>query len=230
LGATDGRVLHYANSGDVTGDRSRVVGYLAAAFTAQSGDQAPVPPTPGKVGVDLGLSAAEKAQLRRIARESIEARLSNGKAPDCQNVSGALRESRGAFVTLKKHGELRGCVGHIVGTRPLAETVAEMALAAAFRDLRFAPLSSSELPQVDIEMSVLTPLKRIDDPDQIQVGMHGIYLRRGASSGLLLPQVATEYGWERTTFLEQTCRKAGLNKDAWKDKDTEIYIFSADIF
>jgi MEMO1 family protein len=230
LGATDGRVLHTANSGDVTGDRSRVVGYLAAAFTTQSGDQAPVPSAPGKVGVDLGLSSAEKTQLRRIARESIEARLGQGKAPDCQNVSGALREPRGAFVTLKKRGELRGCIGHIVGTRPLAETVAEMAQAAAFRDLRFAPLSSSELPQVDIEMSVLTPLQRIATPDQVQVGLHGIYLKRGHSSGLLLPQVATEYGWDRTTFLEQTCRKAGLEKDAWKDKATEIYIFSADVF
>jgi len=105
-----------------------------------------------------------------------------------------------------------------------------MAEAAAFRDPRFSPVKEKELPELDIEISVLTPLKRIKDVNEIQVGTHGIYIKKGWSSGLLLPQVATEYGWDRQTFLDHTCQKAGLPSTAWKEKDTEIYIFSADIF
>ncbi len=105
-----------------------------------------------------------------------------------------------------------------------------MASAAAFQDPRFSPLSADELKDLEIEISVLTPFKRITNIDEIQVGKHGILMRNGSSSGLLLPQVATDYGWDRTTFLEHTCQKAGLPKDAWKDKNTEIYIFSADVF
>ena len=105
-----------------------------------------------------------------------------------------------------------------------------MAEAAAFRDPRFGPVRESELSELEFEISVLTPLKKIKDVNEIQVGKHGIYLKRGWYSGLLLPQVATEYGWDRQTFLEHTCQKAGLPSNAWKEKDTEIYIFSADIF
>jgi MEMO1 family protein len=240
LGANSGQVLQAANSGDVTGDRSRVVGYMAAAlYTGPAGPdtaraESPVSPatfpSDAKVGANLGLSAEDKQRLHQIARQSINARLHGEKAPALGNLNGALQEPCGAFVTLKKHGELRGCIGHIVGARPLAETVAEMAEAAAFRDLRFPPVSASEFPELEIEISALTPLQRITNPDEVRVGTHGIYLRRGTQGGLLLPQVATEYGWDRTTFLEQTCRKAGLPSDAWKDPGTEIYIFSADIF
>jgi AmmeMemoRadiSam system protein A len=141
-----------------------------------------------------------------------------------------LREKRGAFVTLKKHGELRGCIGHIIGDRPLAETVATMAVAAAFEDPRFPPVKEEELKDLDIEISVLTPLRRINNVEEIQVGLHGIILQQGGHSGLLLPQVATEYGWDRNTFLEYTCRKAGLPPDAWKDERTTIHVFSADVF
>jgi AmmeMemoRadiSam system protein A len=105
-----------------------------------------------------------------------------------------------------------------------------MALAAAFQDPRFRPLSAGELKDIEIEISVLTPFKRIAGIDEIQVGKHGIMMKNAGSSGLLLPQVATDHGWDRNTFLEQTCQKAGLPKDAWKDKKTEIYIFSADVF
>jgi len=105
-----------------------------------------------------------------------------------------------------------------------------MAEAAAFQDPRFPPVTSKELGQLEYEISVLTPLRRIKNVEEIQVGIHGIYMKRGASSGLLLPQVATEWGWDRVTFLEHTCTKAGLPEDAWKDKKTEIYIFSADVF
>jgi len=105
-----------------------------------------------------------------------------------------------------------------------------MAEAAAFKDPRFTPVKEKELSELDIEISVLTPLKRITDINEIQVGKHGIYMVKGMWAGLLLPQVATEYGWDRQTFLEHTCQKAGLPSNAWKDKETEIYIFSADIF
>lgn len=253
LGATAGKVLNYANSGDVTGDRSRVVGYMAAALVAgpavsktpptaaaeetvevREAPPALTPPATAaavpKVGTDQGLTAAEKKQLHQIARQSIEARLRGENPPKLGNLTGTFKEPRGAFVTLKKHGELRGCIGHVVGSRPLAETVAEMAEAAAFRDQRFRPVTAKEFPDLEIEISALTPLQRIRDANLIQVGTHGILMRRGGYSGLLLPQVATEQGWDRTAFLEHTCLKAGLPRDAWKDRETEIYTFSADVF
>lgn len=231
LGATKSRVLYAANSGDVTGDRGRVVGYMAAAFErdAGSGEKAR-PSEPPKVGVDLGLNAEEKALLHRIAEDSIEARLLGQKGPALQNLPDGLKEHRGAFVTLKKQGELRGCIGRLIADRPLAEVVAEMAVAAAFQDPRFPPVKADERKDLEIEISVLTPFKRITSVDEIQVGKHGLLMRKGSSSGLLLPQVATDYGWDRTTFLEHTCQKAGLPRDAWKDKDIEIYTFSAHVF
>ena len=146
---------------------------------------------------------------------------------DYQNT---MNEHRGAFVTLHKEGKLRGCIGHIRGEKPLAKTVAEMAEAAAFQDPRFPPVTSEELGLLKYEISVLTPFRQISDVEEIEVGVHGIYMKRGSCSGLLLPQVATEWGWDRNTFLEHTCTKAGLPEDAWKDKKTEIYIFSADVF
>ena len=141
-----------------------------------------------------------------------------------------LKENRGAFVTITKNGQLRGCIGYIEGRGPLHKTIEEMAEAAAFRDPRFRPVTEKELPDLEFEISVLTPLRRLTDVNEIEVGKHGIYIKKGWNSGLLLPQVATEYGWDRQTFLEHTCQKAGLPSNAWKDKNAEIYIFSADIF
>jgi AmmeMemoRadiSam system protein B/AmmeMemoRadiSam system protein A len=230
LGATKSRILHFANSGDVTGDRNRVVGYMAAALWAEVGGRVQRGSEEPKVGVDLGLSTEEKALLHRIAKESIDARLLNKKAPALDSLPPALKEKRGAFVTLNKHDQLRGCIGRLAADRPLGEVVAEMAQAAALQDPRFRPVTADELKDLEIEISVLTPFKRIADVDEIQVGKHGLLMRNGGSSGLLLPQVATDQGWDRTTFLEYTCRKAGLPVDAWKDKNTEIYIFSADVF
>lgn len=235
LGATSSRVLSYATSGDVTGDRGRVVGYLAAAQWAGPPLQKPekdaaVPAAPQKAGVDLGLSTADKALLHRLVKETIQARFKGAKALLPEASSAVLREHRGAFVTLHKHGELRGCIGMIVAEKPLIQVVSEMASAAAFQDPRFPPVTQDELKDLDYEISVLTPLRRIQDVTEIQVGVHGILLKNGARSGVLLPQVATEQRWDRGTFLEQTCRKAFLPKDAWKDGATEIYIFSADVF
>lgn len=183
-----------------------------------------------RVGVDLGLTEEEKRTLRQIAWTVIENRVRGKPVPEFEPTSERLKEPRGAFVTLQKKGELRGCIGNIRGNRPLYKTVAGMAAEAAFNDPRFPPVSESELKDLDLEISVMTPLRQIDNVEEIEVGKHGIYIEKGFFSGLLLPQVATEYGWDRTTFLEHTCYKAGLDKNAWKDGDTKIHIFSADIF
>jgi AmmeMemoRadiSam system protein B/AmmeMemoRadiSam system protein A len=229
LGANHGKVLKYANSGDVTGDRGRVVGYGAAVFYKTAGGKEKMKEEK-KVGVDLGLSEEEKKTLHYIAKTVIENKAKGKAVPDFKIESTTLKENRGAFVTIHKKGQLRGCIGYIEGRGPLHKTIEEMAEAAAFRDPRFSAVKEKELPELDLEISVLTPLKRISDVNEIQVGKHGIYIKKGWYSGLLLPQVATEYRWDRQTFLEHTCQKAGLPSNAWKEKDTEIYIFSADIF
>jgi AmmeMemoRadiSam system protein A len=177
----------------------------------------------------MSLSEQEQDQLRKLAREAIEGVLF-GKTGEPVPLSDTLKEKRGAFVTLRKKKELRGCIGYIRGVSPLDQTVKEMAIQAAFHDPRFRPLEVKEWQDVDIEISVLTPMKRIKNLDEIEVGVHGLYMKRGPQSGLLLPQVATENKWDKKTFLEYTCYKAGLPKDAYKSQDIEIYIFSADVF
>ena len=136
----------------------------------------------------------------------------------------------GAFVSLHKQGGLRGCIGTFIGLRPLVNTVQEMAISASLNDPRFPPVSEDELKEIDIEISVLSPLREIKDLSEIEVGRHGIYITRGYLSGVLLPQVATEYAWDRDTFLQHTCQKAGLPPDAWKQEGTKIEIFSAQVF
>jgi len=228
LGANEAKVLKYANSGDTTGDRSEVVGYASAAFYVKGSEGRR---REGENGEKAGLSEEDKALMLRIARSAIESRLTGRKEPQLLSVSGALNEKRGAFVTLHgRGGRLRGCIGCIEGRLPLYKTVREMALAAAFNDPRFPPVSRQELDNLEIEISVLTPLREVEDISEIEVGKHGIYITRGFYSGLLLPQVATQYGWDRLEFLEETCLKAGLPPTAWKDKNTNIYIFSADVF
>jgi AmmeMemoRadiSam system protein A len=181
------------------------------------------------VGVDLGLSRDEKEELRRIAREAIAKKL-RGDSSLASPSSEKLKAAQGAFVSLHKRGMLRGCIGTLQTNAPLYKTVEEMAKAAAFEDPRFSPLTEEELAFIDLEISVLTPFEEIKDPEQIQVGLHGLLIRRGSSSGLLLPQVAADRKWNRQTFLEETCRKAGLPKDAWRDPDAKVYVFSADVF
>jgi len=221
LGANRGKVLMLTNSGDVTGRKSPgnyVVGYMAATlFHAAQ--------TPRE-----GLTEKEKRVLHQIARRAIAVVAQGKPVPDFTVESQALMEKKGAFVTLKKGGQLRGCIGHIKGITPLYRIVGEMAVAAAFHDPRFSPVTEAELPDLEIEISVLTPLRRITDIEEIEVGKHGILIEKGGQSGLLLPQVATEYGWDRKTFLERTCRKAGLSTDAWKDKETRICTFCAEVF
>lgn len=176
------------------------------------------------------LTKRDEDLLLKRARRSIETGLDGETMPPVEKISEAQEEKMGAFVTLKKHGRLRGCIGFIEGRKALHETVEEMARAAAFRDPRFRPVTRDELDDLNIEISVLTPLRRIRNIDEIEAGKHGIYVVKGFHSGLLLPQVAAEYNWDRITFLRETCGKAGLPGDAWKDKDTAIFIFSARVF
>ena len=179
---------------------------------------------------DMNLSPADKQLLLQVARDSIAAHLQGKAATPVKATSPVLEELRGAFVSLHRRGQLRGCIGYIEAVKPLLQTVREMAPAAAFQDPRFRPLQADELADLEIEISVLTPLKLIKSTDEIEVGQHGLYIVRGLNRGLLLPQVATQYHWDRQTFLEQTCNKAGLPGDAWKDPGTQIFIFRAEIF
>ena len=184
---------------------------------------------PAAVGED-DFSDEEKEFLHRLARGTIDHRLLGHPMPSREGESRRLTEKRGAFVTLKIKGQLRGCIGHTQPIKALSQTIIDMAQAAAFQDPRFPPLTEKELPDLSIEISVLSPFREIQDIDEIKVGRHGLFIERGFNAGLLLPQVATEYGWDRLTFLEHTCQKAGLLKEAWKDKRTKILVFSAEIF
>ncbi len=221
LGAKRAETLQYATSGDISGDYSQVVGYLAAAFYTKE---------QMNVGVDLGFSQEEKAKLKGIARTSIEAAVEGEKPPVVKDVSDKLKEPYGVFVTINKHGRLRGCIGLIVSDRPLYLGCQQMAKAAALEDPRFPPITENELPDLEIEISILTPPEKVTSFDEIVIGRDGLIISRGYARGLLLPQVAAEYGWTIGEFLEETCRKAGLPRDAYKQKGTEIQKFSAEVF
>lgn len=183
----------------------------------------------------LSLSDEDKQYLLDLARQSIAARL-GGRGPEAppKPASELLRRELGAFVTLKRGGQLRGCIGNIIGQGPLYRTVWNMARAAAFEDPRFRPLAAAELDDLDFEVSVLSPVEPCPDPGLVEVGRHGLIVRQegrqGARQGLLLPQVPVEWGWDREQFLAQTCRKAGLPASAWRDPATEIYWFEALVF
>jgi AmmeMemoRadiSam system protein A len=233
LGADSSTMLHYANSGDVTGDRSSgVVGYAAAAFYQSAGSKCPGPDelNPRKPGIDLGYTSEEKKILHELAFSAIRSRCMGDPMPPLAVESPRLMEPRAAFVCIHKGKDLRGCIGMIEARAPLVDTIKRMAVEAAFGDPRFCALVPEELDEIDLEISVLTPLQLIRDPSEVEIGKHGLYIRKGFSSGLLLPQVATEQGWNQMQFLEWTCKKAGLSKNAWRDSDAEIYTFSADVF
>lgn len=177
------------------------------------------------------LAADDRKTLLRIARDSISARFE--KRPldwNAYSLTEPLRKDAGAFVTLDKRGDLRGCIGSIVGVEPLYRSVASNALNAAFRDPRFHPLSEDELAEVSIEISVMSPIVPVTHIDEIVVGRDGLILRMGMNSGLLLPQVATEHGWDRETFLSHTALKAGLPPDSWRAGKATIEKFSAEVF
>lgn len=178
----------------------------------------------------MSLTEADKKVLIQAARDSIRTHLKGATSSPPTQLAPVLREPRGVFVSLHRQGRLRGCIGYLEAVKPLLPAVQEMAVAAAFHDPRFSPLREEELADLDVEISVLTPMQRINKAEEIEVGKHGLYIERGPSRGLLLPQVATQYRWDRTTFLEQTCAKAGLPTQAWKEPETRIFVFTADIF
>lgn len=230
MGASRAKLLRYANSGDVAGDKQSVVGYGAVVFCTDKKSGGTEMRGNMSEGAGAGLTAADKKLLLKIVRTKIEAALAGKVVSELPELPEILKKERGAFVTLEKHGKLRGCIGYIEARKPLYVTVAEMAVAAAFHDPRFPPLKQEEWPDITVEISILSPLLEIQDIKEIEVGRHGLYIVQGVHSGLLLPQVATDYKWDRLTFLQQTCYKARLPSNAWQDKQTKIFIFSADIF
>jgi AmmeMemoRadiSam system protein A len=178
----------------------------------------------------FSLSQKEKKFLLDYARLIISSRANNNTLDKQKVFSKSLKQSLGVFVTLYKNGQLRGCIGYVDGVKALQHAVEEMAEAAAFNDPRFPSVDKSEVDELEIEISVLSPVHTIKDIGEIEVGNHGLIIEQQMRRGLLLPQVAVEYNWNTHTFLEQTCQKAGLPSSAWKDPSTKIQIFSAEIF
>jgi len=213
-------LLHYQNSGDTPGaDRRGVVGYQAMAITRQ-GDQAP-----------FVLTEEDKTTLLTIAWQAVASTAHGHLPPACEtdSVSDSLTEAGGAFVTLKKGGQLRGCIGQFGVNMPLPAVIQEMAVAAASQDPRFRPVEADELAAISLEVSVLTPLRRINSIDQFELGRHGIPLRRGGRSGTFLPQVAQETGWTKEEFLGHCAQdKAGIGWEGWRE--AEIYVYEAVVF
>ncbi|HUI85089.1 MAG TPA: AmmeMemoRadiSam system protein B [Candidatus Binatia bacterium] len=223
MGANHAELLRYANSGDTAGDHSRVVGYSSVLLLKTQKQRAAAQP--------FSLTAREKEELLTLARKSVEHAVRTGSTYDVPaSSSRALSQERGAFVTLTKNGQLRGCVGYTSASRPLNLTVRDTATLAALRDNRFPPVTSAELGLLDYEISVLSPLRRVTDVRQIRVGQDGLIMKNGEYEGLLLPQVPTEQGWDRATFLQQTCAKAGMQLNCWKDENTDIFMFTALVF
>jgi AmmeMemoRadiSam system protein B/AmmeMemoRadiSam system protein A len=253
IGADTARVVCKRNSGDATGVKSGyIVGYMSAVLygspasesSRQSKLDARFTPRDRRhdqdrserarpytsLHTDQDLSDSERELLRTAARRSLDHSVKGARLECPAAPTERLREKRGAFVTLKLHGELRGCVGYVRPYKPLLDAVWEMAESAALRDDRFIPVEASEVDDLEVEITVLSPLKRITNPDEVLVGRHGLLISRGHQSGVLLPQVPVENDWDRETFLAHTCLKAGLPTDAWQDPKTVLEIFTAEVF
>ncbi len=244
MGADSSQVITMRNSGDVTGEKSGyIVGYLSAVFYSST-DTPSAPKYTGRkkesieakatarspnLSTDHELNDSERSFLLRTARRSLEHAVkgANRSCPDAP--TDKLREKRGVFVTLKRRGQLRGCIGYVRPYKPLVDAVWEMAESAAVRDDRFIPVDAREVDDIIIEITVLSPLERVTSPDHVLVGRHGLLVTRGYQAGVLLPQVPIEADWDRETFLEQTCLKAGLPPDAWQEPDTIIEVFTAEV-
>jgi AmmeMemoRadiSam system protein B/AmmeMemoRadiSam system protein A len=209
LGANLGVLFKYENSGDITGEKSNVVGYASIGLFKNT------------------LTDADKAELLTIARNAIAEYVKTGMSLELQIQNTKLKSDGAVFVTIKKNGSLRGCIGHIQPIMPLYQSVVKNAIAACSSDPRFPPLRKEELEDIEIEISILSPLNTLKNVNGIQIGKHGLVIKKGLQRGLLLPQVATENGWDRETFLEQLCVKAGLPRGEWKD--AELYTFTAEI-
>ncbi len=226
LGAKDIKLLKYANSGDTAGDKSQVVGYSAIGFYNES-----ISADEAERGSEI--NQQEQQRLLEIVKQTVESYVKTGRVAEFSESTPALNQKLGAFVTLKKQGQLRGCIGNFTSdaSEPLWRNVVQMAISAASQDPRFLPVTAEELPFLEYEVSVLSPLKKISDWREIQLGKHGVEIKKGIKSGVFLPQVAGETGWDLNTFMGQLCfQKAGLPATCWQDKDTEIYIFTAQVF
>lgn len=175
------------------------------------------------------LNSTEKKLLLQLAREAITATVQTGKLKLQQVTDNKLLVPRGCFVTIKRQGALRGCIGNFSSDKPLCLLVQEMAASAATRDPRFYPMKEKDLAEFQLEISVLSPLNKIASPEEVVVGKHGLYLEKNFSRGVLLPQVAVEHNWDRETFLNQTALKAGLKKEDWKE-GADLYVFTAEVF
>ena len=223
MGANQAQVLKYANSGDTSGDRSRVVGYSADVFVKA--------PNAKAAELPFSLNDSDKQELLTLARKSVEQAVGEKQQYEPgPSSSEALNQDRGAFVTLLESGELRGCIGYTSATKPLYLTVRDTATLAALRDPRFRPVSAQELPRLQYEISVLSPLRRVVDVQQIKVGQDGLLMKNDQYEGLLLPQVPVEQKWDRQKFLEETCAKAGMRATCWQNADTDIFMFTAVVF
>lgn len=214
--------LDYTNSALVTGKKTKgnwTVGYSSWAITGR------------QKGEGEMLTKEQRKKLLELARKSIEAYLNTGKKLELSEKDPMLVRPSGAFVTLHKNGDLRGCIGSLVGTQPLYLTIRDMAVEAAVGDPRFTAVTAAEFKNIEIEISALSPLQRVFSADTIKLGTHGVLVRRGSNTGVFLPQVATETGWSKEEFLSNLCsHKAGLSPDAWKDETTELYVFTAEVF
>jgi AmmeMemoRadiSam system protein A len=219
LGIKNYQEIRYQNSGDTAGDKTRVVGYAAIGGWQSLSSN--------KTYLDQD---AQKEALK-IARQTLEKYLSSKEILEIKVKSKVLLQKLGAFVTLRKNGQLRGCIGSFEPNEPLFRVIQKMAIAAATQDFRFPPVNPEELEDIKIEISVLTPKKKIDDWKKIRLGKDGVVIQKGDRSGTFLPQVATETGWNLEEFLSQLCsQKAGLSHDCYKDTDTNIYVFQAQVF
>ena len=237
MGATAGRVVSYANSGDLPmGERDRVVGYGAVvlgSYPEPAGVSSVAPPPAASAADPAGgqaLSEKDKKALLALARETIARFLTVQTVPLVRGFSPAAMAERGVFVTLRKKGELRGCIGRMTPDRPLALLVGAMALRAAFDDPRFGPVSLPEVAGLEIEISVLTPMQAVPGPDAIVVGRDGVLLTVGERSAVFLPQVAPEQGWNRNEMLDHLSRKAGLPASAWRGAGASFQTFQALVF
>ena len=209
LGATNGILYKYANSGDVTNDKNRVVGYSAIGL------------------YKTALSESQRRELLSLAKNAILGYVKHKKTYEADTSDTRLLANGATFVTINRNGMLRGCIGNIQPVMPLYKAVIRNAIAASSKDYRFSPMQKEELTDMEIEVTVLSPLEPLKDIKNIKIGTHGFYIVNGANSGILLPQVASENNWDVNTFLENVSLKAGLPKEAWKNSN--LYIFSADI-
>ena len=218
LGADRGTVLTHSTSADVTGAREGyIVGYGAVVYSVPEVE-------------DEGLTADEQTTLLQVARETIERCARGDTPPDPPTDMPGLMEERGAFVSLYLSGELRGCIGQMRGHGPLVQTVIDMAESASMNDPRFSSVEPDEVQKLSIEISVLSPLRKIESTDEIVVGKHGVIVEGKGRRGVLLPQVPVNYGWNHRQYMERLCLKAGLPSSAWKDTDMEFVVFTADVF